>query len=275
MESDQKNPPLTIATTRLLNSQTNGSQGVLVGGMTIRRPGDRSKLRLSGIHTLGYVVAGTGRFLANGNWYDLHPGFVFQRLPDYECELECNTHPIWKHYWIRLDTKLSTRLLELGILKHQSAWEVGTNPRYVQLFTTFLTKLKNADEVQLPQLYLEAIELVRMFSLSGIASVGDDLVSQMKDLIRQNLASRMELEELFAEIPASYSKLRRLFRASTGISPGAYRIRCRIEKACDLLAEGQFQVSEIAYRLGYPNPFVFSAQFKQITGQTPTYFGDL
>jgi len=62
------------------------------------------------------------------------------------------------------------------------------------------------------------------------------------------------------------------FREILGTSPGDYQIRVRIERARYLLAETALSVKQIAYRLGYPDPYAFSKQFKRFAGCPPTRF---
>ena len=69
----------------------------------------------------------------------------------------------------------------------------------------------------------------------------------------------------------SYERFRKVFRARMGVSPAAYRIRRRIDRARELLVGG-VSVSRVADELGYANPFIFSAQFKRLVGASPRAF---
>jgi AraC-like DNA-binding protein len=63
----------------------------------------------------------------------------------------------------------------------------------------------------------------------------------------------------------SYSSYRRKFAEEYGVSPGAYRIKVRTEKAIYFLSKGLFQ-KQIAAELGYSDVYAFSAQFKKSDG---------
>lgn len=69
-----------------------------------------------------------------------------------------------------------------------------------------------------------------------------------------------------------YTYLSDLFSSIEGQTIEQYCIRQRIEKAKELLVYDEFSLTEIAYRLGYSSVHHLSAQFKKITGLTPTYF---
>lgn len=61
----------------------------------------------------------------------------------------------------------------------------------------------------------------------------------------------------------------RLFKAETGLSPGAYFQRLRIQRACRALLTSQTTTAEIAHALGYADSPHFNRSFKAITGTTP------
>ena len=64
----------------------------------------------------------------------------------------------------------------------------------------------------------------------------------------------------------------RLFRTQMNQSPHSYRMRCRMEAACELLTQTGVSVKEIAFQLGFCNSFYFCNQFRRIHGVTPTQF---
>lgn len=63
----------------------------------------------------------------------------------------------------------------------------------------------------------------------------------------------------------------RCFKWETGLSPYQYMLRCRIERACALLAaKDEPPLQEIAFACGFGDPVQFSRQFKKATGMTPS-----
>jgi AraC-like DNA-binding protein len=70
----------------------------------------------------------------------------------------------------------------------------------------------------------------------------------------------------------SYERFRKIFRQRQGLSPGDYRIRRRIDQAKALITQHRLSNKEIAYALGYADPFTFSKQFKQVVGMSPAVF---
>jgi AraC-like DNA-binding protein len=67
-----------------------------------------------------------------------------------------------------------------------------------------------------------------------------------------------------------YNYLSSLFSSVEGITLEQYIIRQKIEKVKELLFYDELNLSEIANRLGYSSVAHLSAQFKKITGFTPS-----
>lgn len=69
-----------------------------------------------------------------------------------------------------------------------------------------------------------------------------------------------------------YSFLSKLFTELRGISIEKYSIQQRIERVKELLFYDELSVSEIADRMHYSSVAHLSAQFKSLTGLSPTQF---
>ena len=84
--------------------------------------------------------------------------------------------------------------------------------------------------------------------LSDVISIGD-------------LADILELSE---------SQVRRIFRQWLQLSPLEYLTQKRIEKASILLTTSRHSIEQIAYEVGFDDPFYFSRVFKKIRGVSPS-----
>ena len=76
--------------------------------------------------------------------------------------------------------------------------------------------------------------------------------------------------QLAEELRYDYNYLSNLFSGVEGITLEQYIIRQKIEKAKELLFYDELSLSEIADKLGYSSVAHLSAQFKKITGLTPS-----
>ncbi|BDU78111.1 helix-turn-helix domain-containing protein [Mesoterricola sediminis] len=75
---------------------------------------------------------------------------------------------------------------------------------------------------------------------------------------------------LAEELGVSETWLRRCFRGQTGLSPRGFRMRSRLDRACELLADTDEPVRAVAERLGFSSQAYFSRVFRQQTGLAPT-----
>ncbi|WP_165452649.1 helix-turn-helix domain-containing protein [Paenibacillus thalictri] len=95
-------------------------------------------------------------------------------------------------------------------------------------------------------------------------------IMQIKGYIDTNPLSRLSVKELAALSGLSPKYCSLLFRQSTGLTIKEYQIKSRIEYAAYLLEHSSQSVKEISLQLGYPDPFVFSKQYKAVTGIAPS-----
>lgn len=87
---------------------------------------------------------------------------------------------------------------------------------------------------------------------------------------------RYNLSKVLAStLHKDYSYLSNLFSEVEGTTIEKYFINQKIEKAKELLVYDELTLNEIAFQLGYSSVAHLSAQFKKITGLTPTHFKNL
>ena len=86
--------------------------------------------------------------------------------------------------------------------------------------------------------------------------------------------NNIDIAQIALENGMSQKKFRSVFKSIMKKTPKEYIIGCKIEKAKELLQTGRYQVSEVAYMLGYDDVFYFSKLFKRKTGTSPkNYIG--
>jgi AraC family transcriptional regulator len=95
---------------------------------------------------------------------------------------------------------------------------------------------------------------------------------RVREHVASRLASAIRLEQLASLAGLSPFHFSRAFKASTGLSPHAYVLRCRIDEAKRLLAGSNLPVAEIARRTGFSGAGQLSTRFRACTGSTPTAF---
>ena len=94
-------------------------------------------------------------------------------------------------------------------------------------------------------------------------------VAALAEEIRNHPETARSIEEMAQCVGASPSSLTSAFKAAVGYTPHAYLLKCRIDRAKDLLKKGASGVSEVALSLGFPSSQHFATQFRKLTGQSP------
>nr|MBA2481572.1 helix-turn-helix transcriptional regulator [Planctomycetota bacterium] len=85
-------------------------------------------------------------------------------------------------------------------------------------------------------------------------------------------APRERLERIARAHGLGWERFRKVFARRVGCSPGAYRVRCRIDRARELLLHSDLSVAAIAADLGYASVTSFTAQFRALVGNPPGRF---
>jgi len=94
--------------------------------------------------------------------------------------------------------------------------------------------------------------------------------SSFKRKVESKVQSNLKLEEIAFLCNMSLSTFKRHFIQEYGISPGKWLHNNRLEKAKEILAQGQLKPSEIYLDLGYNNLSNFSIAFKNKFGYCPS-----
>jgi AraC family transcriptional regulator len=85
-----------------------------------------------------------------------------------------------------------------------------------------------------------------------------------------HLAEAVTVERLAAVAGLSVTGFKHTFREITGITPHAYLLRKRVERARTLLDGNKGSVTDIALACGFPSSQYFATVFKRIVGVTPS-----
>ncbi|MGH8502419.1 MAG: helix-turn-helix domain-containing protein [Gammaproteobacteria bacterium] len=94
------------------------------------------------------------------------------------------------------------------------------------------------------------------------------LLKRMQD----ELATNLRIEELAATLHMSPSCFTRAFKQFTGLTPCNYVIHQRVEKAKQLVLNGELDLADIAADVGFADQAHLTRHFKKLTGMTPAQF---
>ena len=100
----------------------------------------------------------------------------------------------------------------------------------------------------------------------------DPLIDKAVSWIRGNLHSRLTVDDVLRQVPASRRNLSRRFKLETGESVQAFIQRLRIDRAKLLLETSHTPIEQIVAEVGYQDPSAFARRFKRHTTLTPQQY---
>lgn len=150
--------------------------------------------------------------------------------------------------------------------------QLGLHPLSVELGIVTLPD-KITDEI-----YQSVKEALEPFEFELIDDKKSQTIEQIKNTIIELVHyngndSKVNLSDYLAsKLHRDYSSLSKLFSEVTNTTIEKYLIAQKIERAKELLVYGELSLNEIADKLNYSSAAYLSAQFKNVTGLTPSYF---
>jgi AraC family transcriptional regulator len=97
-------------------------------------------------------------------------------------------------------------------------------------------------------------------------------LARVQERVEAGLADDLRMADLAAAVPLSPYHFSRVFKATTGITPHGYVMRCRTDAARSLLARGDLDLDEIAHRTGFADGPHLARRFRRRFGQSPAQF---
>lgn len=154
-------------------------------------------------------------------------------------------------------------------------YETGADDYIVKPFSTalLLVRIKNLLESRkkLRELFNQSTGFNPR--LLGSNAADKAFVSKATSLIEAHMSEEaFNVEWLASQLFLSRSQLYRKIKALTDQSVHDFIITIRLNKAAELLLDGQYSVSEIAYMVGYADSTGFGRIFQKQFGQTPKKF---
>lgn len=226
--------------------------------------------------SMGAVDAGFSLFTgASGGQQRLTPGTLVM-VPAKRVHA-CNPAPgqAWSYQMLHLNADWLQRLrLEAGI-----AAETAQAPARITRVPALYRQFCRLNEV----LFSSATALEKDAAL--VAFIGDhdfsgqpalpaapalasSLLGELLEQIQRQDLAGLNLDALAAQAGLGRYQLIRAFAAATGMTPHAYLLNARVNKARELLRQGQ-GLADVAYALGFADQSHFQRVFKAHAGVTP------
>jgi AraC-like DNA-binding protein len=165
---------------------------------------------------------------------------------------------------IRCKMVVKEELAKLGL--HYTTVELGE----AEIMETISEELQAQFRVALLRSGLELMDNKKSVLIQKIKNVIIELIHYTEEPLSIKLS-----EHLSQKLSHDYTYLANLFSEVQGTTIEKFFIAHKIERVKELLVYDELNLTEIAYQMHYSSVAHLSAQFKKITGLTPSHFKQL
>jgi len=204
----------------------------------------------------------------------LKSGDAFQRFPEVVHNVSYSAGTATHYMAVPSEVFQLMKGQGLRTLQHPLI-RLGTQHRFLARHAQLARELRNCS----PQRLIVCLTHMQQFLVDvhvhaltrEVSPSAARRIEEACKLLSTDFSAPVSMPDIASKVGLGYSNFRRMFQQTTGLAPGDYRVRRRIEHAQELLLGG-LSAKEVAARLGYSDIYAFSTQFKKFTGLSPRQY---
>lgn len=226
-------------------------------------------------HILIYCENGKGIITIEKEKFSLSKNQVFIIPAHIPHSYEAEASNPWSIYWIHFkgtNTSLYTSIL--GKVINLDDKRVSDR---LDIFEEIYQNLEmgfHPDNIEYScvcfQLFLASVKYIDQFlKTKTVDSEILDVVQMSIIFMKNNLTNKITLKQIAQHVGFSSSYFGALFLEKTSFTPIEYYNQLKVQRSCSLLQFSTMKIKEIAYHLGYYDPFHFSKSFHSVMEISP------
>lgn len=184
-----------------------------------------------------------------------------------------NPNQPWSIYWIHFDGTKAEEICQQMPLHQKISLRSSEEQGRIALFNNFFQVLEAGITTErVLYISMQLWALMSSFVFSSLYSKNlpeQNRIEKSIKYMKDNLQKTINLEDVASAVQSSVSHLSATFKTQTGYAPLNYFILLKMQEACRLLSLSQLNIKEIAFHLGYSDPYYFSRLFKKTIGTSP------
>ncbi len=228
--------------------------------------------RKSVIFAIEQVVAGNCEFEQNGKRYLLGPGEIFLLQKGGRHLYRVGPAGFLLKRFINISGGALEPMLSACGLAGRNVVSPARPREIERLLRSITALLRTKRENYLLEAGALAYRLLVGISLQGLSSSLSPPLRKVLELMDSSMPAPLDLAALALAVELSPGHLNRIFRQVLKMTPLHYYAQKKMSWACYLLRQTRIPVGEIAGRVGFEDPFYFSARFKKLYGISPRRF---
>jgi AraC-like DNA-binding protein len=238
----------------------------------------KSEMRDLGAYGFVYVDKGNGFFIdSSGKEREVNAGSLLILFPGEE-HAYGNTENPWRECFIVIDSPFLATWEQCGLIKRSDPiWSLEPTDYWLPRMRLAIENSPGAPvagSVWTLFRFLEWLAEARehVDKRRGLACPDEAWIKRARQSIESTIPGEIDWPALARSCGTSWETFRKRFTAEWGMSPGKYRTRQLMDRACLLLGSTDNSIKEISATLGYCDPYHFSKSFKRHLGLSPSDF---
>ena len=237
-------------------------------------------------YTFHLILSGTGYLVNRGQTKKLQANDVFFIPPKSElkhrkiCYYPDKNDP-WEYIWVNFVGVGTEKLAACAKLTETNNCYSIQNPTILRREWTEMMNIARNTAKRNASYYLPFI--MKLFAeIADERKINNEIITdkekkvkQIVDIIEQTYTNQhLSIKQIADELYYSTSYVSRIFKEVTNMTPIEYVTSLRMLRARDMLRSHSYNISQIAYAVGYNFPFYFSKEFKKYFGYPPSKFNE-
>jgi AraC-like DNA-binding protein len=262
------------------HSRKRQSLKVVCGGCEYCRPGYRINRSDFPFYSIEFVARGKGAVTLRGSEHDLFAGRVFSYGPGISHVITTETDDLLVKYFVDFIGPDAPNMLQKFGPASGHVAQVASPEVILRIFDDLIKNGQTGSPYTpflctaiLQQLILKIAETSIVEHTHTTAAFYT--YQSSREIIRKNCPNLRSLDQIAEECRIDGAYLCRLFKRFDNQSPYQYLMRLKMNIAAQRLQSPNTSVKEVAFELGFGDPFHFSRAFKRIFGIPPSTFKNL
>ncbi len=225
---------------------------------------------------LFYCVDGHGWYQLNQQRYEIGPNQFFILPQNVEHAYGSDIEAPWTIYWIHFGGNGLERLNKM--LAVESKFKPNTIKGHDEITGAFNKMYKtlqlgySTDNLLFANMsFIHFLNLFiypdRHYEVVDVSKL--DIVEQAILYMQERINENISLSDLCRHFNYSVSRFSNLFKTKTGYAPIDYFFQMKMQKACQHLNFSDRSIKDIAFSMGFDDPYYFSKRFRAIIGISP------
>ncbi|MGE9949100.1 AraC family transcriptional regulator [Coprococcus catus] len=229
-------------------------------------------------YIIHYIMDGKGIYQVGEKKYKLSKGQGFLIEPEELTFYQADQEEPWSYLWVGVGgTGAKKFIQDIGLNSQQRIFRCADGEKLNEIVMDMMKHTRST----VSDLYYLQGKLYELFSVLTADVVIEELMEENKEnryiqeavtYIRNHYAAGLTVEELAGYLGVNRSYFYTLFKNKLQLSPKEFLTKFRISRAREQLILTEESVENIAVACGYHSTLVFTKNFKQETGMTPTEF---